>query len=405
MTINSTPDLAHVALVSAYFWPERLGCATHISDVARYLKKTYGNLDVLAAIPHYPSKRAEFDWNLCPGDELIGTKIKRAWVFDRSAGGFGIRILSDWLFAAQTFAACVLTRRHWDAILILVPAVMAIPAVRVAQPSTRLVAAVYDIESTLAHATGIIASSKVAFLLNAFEAWCLNRADAILVLTPQMKQVLESIGVKRPVSVVPIWPSIENDLVAPRTHSNTLMYAGGLARRHGRQVLPEFWRHLCRKVPDCRLIIQGDESQIRETRRALNEIGGEVVFRPTVRRDFLAQALAEGDLQLVLVLDTAADSAIPSKAITSLSAGVPFLSNAPKGSALADFAMKSGGGHVVPSGSPEALAQAAAELLSAPEKLNRMGMAGFAYVQKVHSREELLRHYCNLLLNLGSVNC
>jgi len=217
-----------------------------------------------------------------------------------------------------------------------------------------------------------------------------------------MKQVLDSIGVKRPISVVPIWPSIEHGDVVARTHSNTLMYAGGLARRHGSHVLPELWRHLYRNAPGCRLIIQGEESQIGGTRQALHAIGGEVVFRPTVRRDLLARALAEADLQLVLVLETAADSGIPSKAVTSLAAGIPFLTNAPLTSALADFAMKSGGGHVVPAGTPKALALAAAELLAAPDKLTKMGRSGLTYVQRVHSRDELLQQYCNLLLAPGS---
>src|SRR5208283_3398891 len=113
MAVATKSDLdTQVALVSAYFWPERLGCAAHISDVARCLKRTFGNLDVFAAIPHYPSKRAEIEADLRAGDELIDTTIMRAWVFDRSAGGFGIRVLNDLLFASQTCVACAFARRN-----------------------------------------------------------------------------------------------------------------------------------------------------------------------------------------------------------------------------------------------------------------------------------------------------
>lgn len=386
-----------VALVSAYFWPERLGCAPYMTDVARHLKRTCSGLDVFAAIPHYPSKQAEIDQNLRPDDELLNTKISRAWVFDRSTGGFFIRVLNDLLFAAQMTVACVFARRNWNAVLLLVPTALAIPAMRLIVPHTRLVAAVFDIESTLAHATGIIASRRVATLLNSIEAWCLNRADSLLVLTPQMKQLLEAIGVKRPISIVPIWPSIEARQVAPRNHSNTLMYSGGLGRRHGGEVLPGLWRHLHRNLAGCRLIVQGEGSQIGSLRGALAAIGGDVFFRSTVPREMLAQALAEGDLQVVLVSESAADSSMPSKAVTSLAAAVPFLTNAPLTSALADFAIQSGGGHVVPNGSPEALAAAAAELLSKPDQLRHMGAAGLAYVRQLHTQRELLQRYDSLL--------
>jgi glycosyltransferase involved in cell wall biosynthesis len=272
--------------------------------------------------------------------------------------------------------------------------------VRIANPRTRVVAAVYDIESTLAIATGLISSRRFASLLGAIEAWCLNRADTLLVLTPQMHQHLESIGVTRPISVVPIWPSITGVAqTTERVHMKTLMYTGGLARRHGIHVLPELWRHLQRKVPECRLILQGEDSQMGDTKKVLHAIGGHVSFRPTVHRDLLLRALQDGDLQLVLTLETGADACIPSKAITSLAAGVPFLTNAPPNSALAEFATKSGGGYVVPCGSPEALASAAAELLRAPGQLAEMGSSGHSYVQKIHSRDNILPHYLGLLRN------
>jgi glycosyltransferase involved in cell wall biosynthesis len=391
---------SRVALISAYFWPERLGCAAPISDVARYLKRNVGNLDVFAAVPHYPSKRAAINWDLVANDELRDTPIVRAWVFDRSGGGFGIRLLNDWLFAAQACAASVLMGSDWEAVMLLAPPALTIPWVRIAKPRPRLVAAVYDIESTLACETGIV-PGKFSLFLNAFEGWCLNRADAILVLTPQMKRTLESIGVKRPISVVPIWPSIEGGEPEKKKHSNTLMYAGGLARRHGSHVLPELWRQLQVNLPGSRLIIQGEESQFAETKKALQEVGGEVTFRPTVPRDLLAQTLAESDLQLVLVLDSASNSSIPSKAITSLAAGIPFLTNAPLTSALADLALTSGGGHVVSGGTPQALAEAATNLLGAPDILRNMGISGGAYVRRAHSRNELLQQYFDLLLGVS----
>jgi colanic acid biosynthesis glycosyl transferase WcaI len=399
MDSHKGSDVAsNVALVSPYFWPERLGCALYFTDVARFLTTQFGTVDVFTAIPHYPSKKSAMDSVLSSDDSVRIMKIRRAWLFDRSKGGFVVRVCNDLLFAVQVMIQSILARKPCSAALILVPTALAIPAMRLLHPRARLVAVVYDIESTLARATRIVTSRIVSSWLDTVEAWCINRADSVLVLSPQMEQVLVSIGVKRPVAVVPIWTAIQADQPAAKSHSNTLMYSGGLARRHGSDALPEFWRRLNQRLSTCRLIIQGEDSQIDKVRAALLSTGGELVFRPIVQREMLAQSLAEADLQLVLVSAEAADSSMPSKAVNCLAAGVPFLTNAPRNSVLAEFALESGGGHVVPDGSPDELAAAAANLLANPTQLRQMGASGQKYVRTTRDPDQLRQLYSDLLL-------
>jgi glycosyltransferase involved in cell wall biosynthesis len=125
--------------------------------------------------------------------------------------------------------------------------------------------------------------------------------------------------------------------------------------------------------------------------------GGHVVVRPRVDRNAVASSLAEADLQLVLQAGPAAAFSMPSKALTCLAAGVPFLTNAPAGSALADVAMASGGGRVVPDGEAPALAKEAASLLAEPQELRVMAARGLAYVRRHHDPSRLLRRYDKLL--------
>jgi glycosyltransferase involved in cell wall biosynthesis len=282
---------------------------------------------------------------------------------------------------------------------VLAPSVLAVAMLRLARPRMRLVAAVYDIESGLARATGLVRHPLVARFLDVVERWCLNRADAIVVLTPQMQAALVAIGVARPVHVVPIWPLVKPQAPKSREHlPMTVMYSGGLTRRHGAHMLGPLWQHLHRFVPNCRLIVQGDGEARNLIMRELTASGGEVTVRPSVDRNGLALDLAEADLQLVLQADQAANFTMPSKAVTSLAAGVPFLTNAPVGSALADFATASGGGLVVPGGTAADLAAAAATLLAAPQELLGMAERGSAYVRRHHDPANLLQRYDALLL-------
>jgi colanic acid biosynthesis glycosyl transferase WcaI len=387
-----------VAVVTAYFWPERLGCAPYMTDLANHLARHGHAVDVFTAEPHYPRKDQRLAADLRREHVSGRLGIRRARMFDRSSGRLSIRVLDDVLFVLQTAAAFAAARRDWRAVLVLAPTVLAVPALRLMRPRGRLVAAVFDIESGLARATGLVRCRAAARLFDAVERWCLNRADAVLVLTPQMQAALAAIGVTRPVHVVPIWPLVEPQARRSREPGRTLMYSGGLTRRHGAHLLAPLWHHLRWQVPNCRLIIQGDGAARDTILCELRAVRGNVVVRPSVDREVLASSLAEADLQLVLQAESAAAYTMPSKALTCLAAGVPFLTNAPAGSALADIALASGGGRVVPGGKAPAVAAVAGSLLAAPHELRAMAARGLAYVRRHHDPSRLLQRYETLLV-------
>jgi colanic acid biosynthesis glycosyl transferase WcaI len=390
-----------VAVVTAYFWPERLGCAPYMTDLANHLARHGHVVDVFTAQPHYPRKDRRLAADAEREGALDGLRIHRARILDRSSGGLGIRVLNDVLFALQTAVSVATAGRDGKTFLVLVPTVLAVPALRLIRPRGHIIAAVYDIESGLARATGLVRRPFAVRLLDSVERWCLNRADAVLVLTPQMRTALAAIGVARPLHVLPIWPLVGPLLESPARDAGdptrTLMYSGGLTRRHGAHLLAPLWHHLARQMPDCRLIVQGDGAERDSILRELCAAGGHVTVRPTVDRQALASSLAEADLQLVLQAGPAAAFAMPSKALTCLAAGVPFLTNAPVGSALADFATASGGGLVVPEGEASSLSLAAASLLSRPQELRAMAARGLAYVRHHHHPAHVLRRYDVLL--------
>jgi colanic acid biosynthesis glycosyl transferase WcaI len=398
---RAKPAEEAVAVVTAYFWPEQLGCAPYMTDLANHLARHGHVVDIFTAQPHYPRKDCRLAADARRKGALDGLRIHRAKILDRSSGRLGIRVLNDVLFVLQTAAAVAAARRGRTTFLVLVPTVLAVPVLRLMRPRGHIIAAVYDIESGLARATGLVRRSFAVHLLDMVERWCLNRADAILVLTPQMRTALDAIGVARPLHVLPIWPLVRSLLKPPARNAcdptRTVMYSGGLTRRHGAHLLAPLWHDLARQMPDCRLIVQGDGAERDLILRDLFAAGRNVTVRPTVDREALASTLAEADLQLVLQAGAAAAFTMPSKALTCLASGVPFLTNAPAGSALADFATASGGGIVVPEGAPSALSSVAVSLLTHPEELQAMAARGLAYVRLNHHPSHLLGRYYALL--------
>jgi lipopolysaccharide/colanic/teichoic acid biosynthesis glycosyltransferase len=64
-TSSGEAQAAHprLAIVCAYFWPELLGCAPYMTDLAQTFAHKAA-VDVFAAIPHYPSKK-HYDTRAC----------------------------------------------------------------------------------------------------------------------------------------------------------------------------------------------------------------------------------------------------------------------------------------------------------------------------------------------------
>ena len=117
-----------VAVVTAYFWPERLGCAPYMTDLANHLARHGHAVNVFTAEPHYPRKDRQFDADLRRDNALGGLAVRRARIFDRSSGRLSIRVLNDILFALQSAAAVTAARRDWRAVLVLAPTGLAVPA-------------------------------------------------------------------------------------------------------------------------------------------------------------------------------------------------------------------------------------------------------------------------------------
>jgi glycosyltransferase involved in cell wall biosynthesis len=152
------------------------------------------------------------------------------------------------------------------------------------------------------------------------------------------------------------------------------------------------------RVPDARLIVQGDGGEHERVIADLRRIGGNIDLRDSVEISGLAASLAEADLQLVLQAESAVAFNLPSKALSAAAAGVPFLTNAPAGSPVAKFAADSGGGWVVPRGDAAEMADAAAALLADPGRLLSMATSGLAFVRRNHERTRLIDRYLELSL-------
>jgi len=402
---------AHVAvppralLVAMSYWPEPAGSAPMMTDLATAFAAAGTDMTVLTARPNYPGQRVYDGYADGSQDRLTvdGVRIERTLTIPPKGGGMKARLIHEGVLHGGFLAARSRGRvaRH-AAVLSLCPSIFSVAVANLFRaPGGRHVAIVHDIQSGLAGALGMGGGAALK-AIRALERNALNRADAIVVLSEPMRDVLRELGVRRPIAVIP--PHVDADAVQPRPRPAdqppTVLYSGAFARKQGLEQVLEMARHLKSLRPEARVLLRGQGGLEEELKAQAAALGlTNVEFAPLMPKERLAEGLAEGDVHLVPQRPEGAAFAMPGKAVTILAAGRPFVCTCLPGSALARLEAEIGAFLSTPPDAPEAMAKAVADLLNAPDRRAAMGRRGRAWVEGNASRSAVLARYAGLLLN------
>jgi len=396
-----------VLLVAMSYWPEPAGSAPMMADLAASFAAAGSATTVLTARPNYPGQRIYPDYAQGRRDSGVvdGVRVERFLTIPPKGGGARARFLHEGVLHAAFMAARTSGRAvAHEAVLSLCPSIFsAAVADRFTAPGGRHVAIVHDIQSGLAGALGLGGGLAVR-ALRAVERLALNRADAVVVLSEPMRDVLRELGVTVPIEVIP--PHVDTDLIHPLPRlpgrPPTVLYSGAFARKQGLEVVLEMAALLRTRVPAAQVVLRGQEgceAELRAQAAALKL--SNLVFEPLTPKHRLNEGLAEGDVHLVPQRPEGAAFAMPGKAVTIMAAGRPFVCTCDEGSALKRLGTEVGAFLCVPPGDAEAMADAVTMLLDNPAVCAAMGRRGRAWAEDNASRVAVLARYARLLLPEG----
>lgn len=215
------------------------------------------------------------------------------------------------------------------------------------------------------------------------ERMLVRMADAVLSVSRPLAALRERQGARR-VFYLPNGVDYErfnaaNQLRAP--HTPTLLYAGTLDLRWGVDLPIRALPHLRERLPGTSLLIVGDGPANAQLRALADEMGvSEAVrFLGFIPYDHLPAIMAEADLGLATSReDIFRQYASPLKIVEYMAAGLPVICSG--GGEAALMVEESGGGVNIPF-APEALAEAAAALLTQPDALAARRSAALAYAK------------------------
>jgi colanic acid biosynthesis glycosyl transferase WcaI len=258
---------------------------------------------------------------------------------------------------------------------------------------------VHDIESGLA-ASLQLSRDRLLRVIHLVEKFAFAQPDRLIVLTPEMARQVRNIGVSKKIDVLPIWADLPPEDAAPMTPEPTLMYSGNFGKKQDLHQLLPLLEILQHRLPEIKIVLQGDGSERASVQARVSELElSNTVFTNLVPTQHLSASLQSAWIHLVPQALHTADFAVPSKVITIMAAGRPFLCIAEKGSVLHKLAKVSQAGVCVFPGNTERLFNTVRELISEPSRLMEMGRRGRDYVRRDLDRATILSGYEALILD------
>ncbi|MCD1620889.1 glycosyltransferase family 4 protein [Salipiger manganoxidans] len=392
-----------ILYLSPYFWPEDIGSAPYCTELACFLSSRGCRVSTVAFRPHYPNTDSFTEWEDGQRDQeyLDGISIERVAVTARGSGGFKERLRNDFRYLRYLLFGAIRGRYTANSIIAYVPSVLTLYGAKVVKirSGARIVAVVHDIESGLAASLGIAKSRIMIRLMQAVERWGLNFADEVIVLTLGMKEELEAIGCKRPITVLSIWGKVFNDVPIAPEKRPILMYSGNFGKKQNLdQLLPILERLACGNLP-VDVVMRGDGSERDRIEAEMASRGiSNVTFLPLAPSEYFLESLQSANIHLVPQALNVANYALPSKLFSIMSAGRPFVCIAEPDSPLDRIARESGAGICAPSSDSNLAFEMISDLLADPKRQREMGLNGRRYIENNMNRDDILGKYEALAL-------
>ncbi len=275
-------------------------------------------------------------------------KVEKLASYNR---GSTLRRITTWLFAFLKALYLIKVRyRHSDLFLVSNPPLSVFIPLFCRNKSTFLIYDIYP--DTFAEFNLLKRTSMLVKLWERANAKVFAKAEQVFTLTQEMKAKLEKYVEPQKIKVVPVWT--DNEFLKPIPKEDNpfireqglegkfvVMYSGNLGKSHPVEVMLELAAEMRHEDVFFLIIGQGDKLESVADRIKESHLKN-IRLLPWQPTDKLPLTLPAADLAMVALGDEASDLAIPSKAFSFMSAGVPLMAICPSGSTLATLVSENG---------------------------------------------------------------
>ena len=404
-----------ILIYSYNYYPEPIGIAPLMTELAEGLAKRGHQVRVVTAMPNYPERQIyeayRGKWYFT--EYKNGVKIQRSYVWIRPQPKLLDRVLLDASFVVTSFLPALFGWRP-DVILSTSPSLpVCVPASLLGW--LRACPVVLNLQDILPEAAIHVGLLKNKWLIKVFsllEKFAYRSATKISVIADGFVENLLSKGVSsEKIEQIPNWvdvnfirplPKEENKFRAAHNLNGkfVLLYSGNIALTQGLETVIQAAAKL-RDISEITFVIAGEAKGLERLQKYCTDCGADnVLLLPFQPREHLPEMLAAADVGLVVQKKNVISFNMPSKIQVLLASGRALIASVPDNGTAAKAIKQSGGGVVVPPEDPQALATAILDLYKHPEKTKTLGYNSRKYAMEQYAFEQALNQYESLFYSV-----
>ncbi|MEM7140522.1 MAG: glycosyltransferase family 4 protein [Actinomycetota bacterium] len=404
-----------ILVVCPHFDPDAAPTGVVITEIVHRLADDGHEIEVVTSLPWYVSHAIEPGWGGRPvrTERTAWGRITRVHPFPTDKRSIPARALGFAGFTALATWVSVVRRRRPDVVLAMSPPLTLGLTGWIAARLRRVpfVFNIQDVFPDVAIEVGAITNPRLIRLLRWLERFTYRRADAVTVLSDDLRDNVEEKLAGRGGTAVRVIPNfVDTDRITPQHGDNAyrrefglgdrtvVMYAGNLGFSQPIELMIDTAREL-RHRADVVFVVNGGGS----TRPGLEEAAADldnVVFVDFQPPERLPEVLAAGDIHVIALRTGLGRSSVPSKMYSILAAGRPVFASVDAGTEVVRVVERTGAGLAVAPDDAEAFRDGLLELLAVDR--SEMGERGRAFVEEWVSPAGVAAAYGELFDELRS---
>ncbi|WGV26185.1 glycosyltransferase family 4 protein [Halotia branconii] len=404
-----------ILIYSYNYYPEPIGIAPLMTELAEGLAKRGHEVRVVTAMPNYPERQIYegYRGKLYLNEYKNGVQIQRSYVWIRPQPNLLDRILLDASFVVTSFIPAIMGWRP-DVILSTSPSLpVCVPAALLGWlRACPVVLNLQDILPEAAVHVGLLKNKLLIKLFARLEKFAYRSASKISVIADGFVENLLSKGVASDkIEQIPNW--VDVNFIRPLPKENNpfrtahnlngkfiVQYSGNIALTQGLETVVQA-AALLRHIPEIAFVIVGEAKGLQRLQQYCLDCGADnVLLLPFQPREHLPQMLAAADVGLVVQKKNVISFNMPSKIQVLLASGRALVASVPDNGTAARAVRQSGGGVIVPPEDDQALATAILELYKHPEKVKTLSYNSRQYAVEQYAFDHALNHYENLFYSV-----
>ncbi|MEA5467582.1 glycosyltransferase family 4 protein [Spirulina sp. 06S082] len=382
-----------ILLYSYNYYPEPIGIAPLMTELAEGLVKRGHEVRVVTAMPWYPRSEIyeQYRGKIYLTEKINGVIVQRCYVRSSKKRTFFNRALFELSFMVLSFFQALFAQynRRPDILILTVPGLpVGIPASILGWIyKCPTILNLQDILPDAAVHVGLLTSKTAIKVFTQLEKYNYRTATNISVISQGFTDNLLGKGVsEEKITLIPNW--VDVDFIKPLSKEDNyfrrenelegkfiVLYSGNIALTQGLETVIDAAEYL-QDIANIAVVIVGEERALEKLQEyCLEKQVSNVTLRPFQPRERLPEMLSSADVGLVIQKKNVISFNMPSKIQVLLASGRAIIGSVPNTGTAANAIRNSGGGIVIPPEDPQALADTIRDLYNHPEQVKLLGEA------------------------------